>query len=649
MSKSKFFRGSIFLCFVFVASHLSFALGDFKPIPADELALKGDPKAPGAHAIILLWTDDEDDTESREDHYFRIKILTEEGKKYADVEIPYFKNIAAVTDIKARTIHPDGTIYPFTGKPFDKTVVKSRGVKYLAKTFTLPDVQPGSIIEYRYRVGWDQNTLYSTHWSLQRDLFVKKAIFTLKPYTAGPYATVWLTLGLPANKTLVKKGTSYELQLEDLVAFEEERLSPPERELKPRIEFFYRTNDMEQGDKFWQKVGKENNSKVESFIGHRGEIARVANETVSASDDPETKLRKLYARAQKIRNLSFERDKTEQEDKRDKLKLANNVEDILKNGYGSHIGINRLFAGLARAAGIDATILKVSQRDDYFFMKGLLDERQLNSEIVHARVAGKDFYLDPGLPMCPFGLISWENTGVQAIELGKDGGTFVQTPQPSGKNGIMRRLAKLKYVDGGMKGTVSVSFEGQQALTRRLIAINNDETDQKKSLEDEVKRWLPAGSEVKLAKITNATDPEKPLVTDFDVELPAIASNVGSRILLPISVFQASNDNPFKHEKRVHPVYYDYPFQELDQVMIELPPDLKVESLPAAQKQAPEFAYYDAVWEQQGNVVVLKRRFTIPGILYRTDMYPGLRSFYEKVNTTDQESVVLRAQTVSAK
>src|SRR6185312_5631001 len=113
------------------------------------------------------------DIEANSFVYKRIKIFTEEGKKYADVEIPYLKGSFSISDVKARTIHPDGTVIPFTGQVYDKVVVKSKSLKVQEKTFTMPDVQPGSIIEYKYRKGWEPNTLYSTHWELQDELFIK--------------------------------------------------------------------------------------------------------------------------------------------------------------------------------------------------------------------------------------------------------------------------------------------------------------------------------------------------------------------------------------------------------------------------------------------------------------------------------------------
>ena len=62
--------------------------------------------------------------------YVRLKVLTESGKKYANVELGYASSndngSISVDDIEGRTIHPDGTIIPFTGKPYEKLIEKTR-------------------------------------------------------------------------------------------------------------------------------------------------------------------------------------------------------------------------------------------------------------------------------------------------------------------------------------------------------------------------------------------------------------------------------------------------------------------------------------------------------------------------------------------
>ena len=132
----------------------------FQPVSPDELKMTSEPLAPGAPAIILYRQVDRDDNvhTPHEDNYFRIKILTEEGRKHANVEIPYLKENEDIVRVRARTIRPDGSIADFGGKVFEKYLVKGkfegREVKYLAKTFTLSDVQVGSIIRVLLHAGF---------------------------------------------------------------------------------------------------------------------------------------------------------------------------------------------------------------------------------------------------------------------------------------------------------------------------------------------------------------------------------------------------------------------------------------------------------------------------------------------------------------
>jgi hypothetical protein len=55
----------------------------FQPVSPDEIKMTSEPLAPGAPAIILYRQVDRDDNghTSHEDYYFRVKILTEEGRK----------------------------------------------------------------------------------------------------------------------------------------------------------------------------------------------------------------------------------------------------------------------------------------------------------------------------------------------------------------------------------------------------------------------------------------------------------------------------------------------------------------------------------------------------------------------------------------
>ncbi|PYX39377.1 MAG: hypothetical protein DMG75_01060 [Acidobacteria bacterium] len=270
----------------------------FQPISPEELKMASEPQAPGAPAIILYRQVDRDDNglTSHEDNYLRIKILAEEGRKYADIEIPFFKGNGNVVGIKARTIRADGSIANFDGKVFEKSIAKAKGLKYLAKTFTLADVQVGSIIEYSYTYDLSEHYIYDSHWILSDELFTKAAKFSLKPYRSN-YSNVgvrWTWQGLPPGTVEPKQGGDHVVRLEakNIPAFQTEDFMPPENELKSRVDFIYSDELFENDpDKFWKKTGKKLNDQLEGFVGKRTAMEQAVAQIVSADDPPETKLR----------------------------------------------------------------------------------------------------------------------------------------------------------------------------------------------------------------------------------------------------------------------------------------------------------------------------------------------------------------------
>ena len=87
-------RAALFTLFValnLLLCSFAHAGDDWQPVTPDELKMTSAANAPGAPAIYLYRQVDRDDNTGREHNYDRIKIFTEEGRKYADVEIPFDK------------------------------------------------------------------------------------------------------------------------------------------------------------------------------------------------------------------------------------------------------------------------------------------------------------------------------------------------------------------------------------------------------------------------------------------------------------------------------------------------------------------------------------------------------------------------------
>jgi hypothetical protein len=205
-----------------LSTGFAFAGDDWQPISPDELHMTAEPKAPGAPAIYLYRQVDRNDQDYREFVYARIKILTEEGRKYGNVEIPFFKGEEKIRNLRARTVHTDGSMVNFEGKPYEKTIVKAKGVKFLALTFAMPEVQPGSIIEYRYVREFPEGMVSDSRWILSDDLFTKHATFSL--HRNNRFAMQWSwPSGLPQGTQPPQEDHhTIRLETQDVPAFETE-------------------------------------------------------------------------------------------------------------------------------------------------------------------------------------------------------------------------------------------------------------------------------------------------------------------------------------------------------------------------------------------------------------------------------------------
>src|SRR5271166_4859248 len=250
---------------------------------------------------------------------------------------------------------------------------------------------------------------------------------------------------------------------------------PPPDEMKYRVEFMYTYNREKDPDKFWIAEGKGLFRGVDFFTNKRKVMENAVSEIVSPGDTPESKLQKIYARCQKIRNTSFEREKTDKERAREKLKDTENVEDVWKHGYGDGLEITWLFLALARAAGFDASPVMISTRYQRFFNPRLMNPGDLNTNVVLIKLNGKELYLDPGIPFAPFALLPWYETGVSGLRLDSDGGTWVTTTMPGPNESGVERKAILQVMDSGsLEGKATFTFNGLAALSLRNDEHNED-------------------------------------------------------------------------------------------------------------------------------------------------------------------------------
>jgi hypothetical protein len=631
------------------------AVENWLPIPPEDLALKDNPKQPGADAMILYRDVVIDaskagtDGESAEE-YVRIKVFTQAGVGEGHVNIAFVKDDETIPYIAGRTIRPDGTVVKFDGQVLETTIEKFSGLKVLAKSFTLPDVQPGCIIEYIFQRQTRQHYVSDRTWQVSQSMYTREVHFNYMPYRNSDLRLTYNTYMLPPDVALKEQANgTYTMVARDIPAVVEEPMMPPERPIAARVEFHYLGEGppaSDPPDRYWGYYAKKWEGEVEHYIDKKKALDQELSKIISPGDAPEVKLRKIYAAVLQIRNLDMEDYKTAKEHKDENLKENSNVEDVLEHGYAYERQINLLFVGLARAAGFDATAVYIAPRNQDLFVPNLNSVRQLSDDVVWARAGSQEYYLDPGSRYFPFGLLPWYETECGGIRADKRSGQAVTTPAARSSDATTVRNADLEVKeDGSISGVLSVDFTGAKAALIREEKRKEDDVGKTKDFEDDVKAWLPTGSEFSVTKIANWDDIDKPVHVEGTIKMTSFATGAAQRMLLPLEIFQMSQMRDFASEKRSNFVYFHHPYEETDDIKLRVPAGYKVESVPPDRKVNLGVVSYEITAGERGNAVEVKRHLVVDGVVFKKEEYSVLRRFFGNVKTSDSAQLVLQNAT----
>jgi len=528
--------------------------------------------------------------------------------------------------------------------------VKAKGWKYLAKTFTLPDVQVGSIIEYYYAYKF-KGGFFDSHWILNDDLFTRTATFSLRPYSGTEYTVRCFLHGLPPGTSPpVEDHGVYRLTAKNIAAFQTEDFMPPDREVKAGVDFIYSENmALWQCAGYWNCVGKGWNEWLEKFTGKRKVMEQAVAQIVAPTDPSETKLQKIYVRVQQMRNKSYEEQETLQEEKRKQEKETKNAEDIWKRGYADGWELPWLYLALVRAAGFEAYGVLAASREQYFFDPKMVDAHRVRASLVLVKLNGKDIFCDPGDKFAPFGTLPWYESGVNSLRVDRNGGTWIKTPVPLSAESRIERKAELKLSEtGDLEGRLTLTFTGMEAIHQRTEQRNQDDVERKKYLEDHVKESIPAGAEVELTNLPDWDNAAVPLVAQFDLKVPSWASVGGRTVLIPVGLFGGSEMHLFEHASRVHPIYMKFPFQKIDDISIEVPPKWQVSSVPPAQDHSGRVVNYISKVENKSGKLHLTRTLDVSFLLMDPKYYTALRNVFQQLRSSDEQQIVLQTATATA-
>jgi hypothetical protein len=643
---------AVFL-FALLANASSARGQDWRPVDPAHLAMKAPTVEPDADAEAIFWEVivNDEDIDTVLSHYIRIKIFTERGKESeSTVEIPYLGS-TRIKDVFARTIKPDGSVIDMKKDAvFDKTLVKAGGLKIKAKSFAIPSVEPGVIIEYRWKE-IRRSSLYM-RFQLQRDIPVQAVRYLIKPgqyYSLGMRLICFNGPNVPLQK---EKNGFVSATVNNVPAFREEPRMPPEDQVRRWMLIFYSQDSNIDPKRYWSETGKRFYEAFKPMIKANDEIKRASAEAIGDASLPEQKLERLfnYCRA-KIKNVSDDASGVTQE-AREKMKKNNNPGDTLKRGMGTWFDINILFASLAQAAGFDPRLVRVGDRSDKFFDPNFPDDYFLQTYDIAIRVGEEWRFFDPGSTYVQFGMLRWQEEGNHALITDQREPTFVQTPLSPPEKSVEKCSAKLRLSeDGTLEGDVRIEYTGHLAV---LFKENNDEDSpqqREQTLIDAIKKRM-ATAELSDIKIENVTDPAKPFVYQFHIRVPDYAQKTGKRLFLQPAFFQKGDGPLFPTSERKHAIYFHFPWKEEDDVLIELPKGYALDNADAPGPfNVNQVGAYDVKLQSinDGQALRLQRSFFFGGggsILFPAQSYASLKRVFDILHERDNHTITLK-QTAS--
>jgi len=639
-------RALLALCYVTIGNGLATAGEDWKPIEPALLGLKAPVVEPDADAEAIFWDVQVDFSPGKTvfANYVRIKIFTERGKELrGKIELSYSsKN--KIEDIAGRTIKADGTIIELKNEAiFDSTLIKLRRVKINAKTFAMPGVEPGAIIEYRWREVRHDTSGYFARLNFQRDIPIQVVKYTLKASSDTFLGFRSKAFNMASTPMTAEKDKRFSYSMTNVRAFHDEPYMPPEDQVRSWMLAYY--EPPLSSANFTKYVYDDYKSKIKV----NDDIKRAAQAAIGDASTPDQKLERLFQFCRtKLKNINDDASGLTGDDLA-KLKENKTSADTLKRGMGTGADIDLLFAALATAAGFDARVAHLADRSDIFYtpeeFEVLLNLYFMRSYNIAVRSANGWRFYDPASQYVPLGMLRWQEEGERAMIVDPLLPVLAKTPVSPPEKSVQKRTAALRLSeDGVIEGDVRIEYTGHFAVEKKEENDDESAEQREKGLRDLFKEQMST-AELSDIKIENVTDPDKPFIYAFHVRVPGYAQRTGKRLFLQPAFFQKGIGALFPAGTRQHPIYFHYPWKEEDSISITLPKGFDLDN---ADKPGPlkagDVADYNvsiAVTAKRDELL-FKRTFIFNALLFPASRYAALKQLFDGIHERDNHTITMK-------
>ncbi|MDR0823520.1 MAG: DUF3857 domain-containing protein [Prevotella sp.] len=649
----------ILLLCTLIVSVQSQAQSKYGNTTMDELKMTVYPQDTTASAVMLLKKGDihfiYSDLYGFQFEYtlqVKIKILKTEGLDWCNREIVYTEiNSSAKEQINNLA----GTTYNIENGKIEKTKLSKEFIteenvnnKLKVRKFTMPAAKVGSVIEYKYTLVSD--FYYDLRdFNFQESIPVAYSFFEAKlpeyfKYNIDYQGYVSLkTVREPVNEAFRTQtrddngrvqskyvdctAESIKSEGRDIPALKQEAYLWTVYDYISKISFELKSvqmpNSMVQNkSNSWANI--DNDILSSSSFGGNMKKTDLFKEEISKGD-------LTIDRAGEIQSMVKYRVKWN--DKR--AASPNNLKEALKNGIGNSADVNFLLINALQAGGFDAFPVILSTRSNGRLPMTHPSITAFNYVITGLKIDSVMYFTDASAKYGDWNLLPEKCMVPQARIMKPNGCRWVDLSLIT--NGTVLKTGQFSFKDSKYIGKIVDTRKGSAAYDMRNYYSNHkSNTDFIESLSKNL------NCEIDSFSISQLDEPSAPSKLEY---IQSTDANLGDEFLYinPL-VDKIFTENPFKEEKRVFPVQFDYLTNYLQIVDIFIPEGYMVDELPQPERMVLNdgdilLSYRIAKYE---NIIKLHYQYQLKKLIFLPAEYEHLRDFFAKVIAKNSEQIVLK-------
>lgn len=589
------------------------------------------------------------------DYHWRLKVLTDKGKEYGAIEIPANK-WSGVDGIRARTIKADGSIVPVPpDQIFEKVVTKAHGVRSTQFVFNFPAVEPGAILEYAYERE-TSSLIFVTPWYFSGQTYtVLSRVTQAVPIEAHYQSLCYKCPNPDPPRADWKEGkirgklTTWELK--DIPANQDEILSPPERELLPRLEMTLSAWDYQH----WDELARDNNlftdwNSVARYFNFRYRKAYMLDETLMRQTvagwtvgltDADAKLAAVFRHVQSDFHY---------EDSDLLLAQTRSIADLLKAHSADNEEKAVLLTSALRALGLSPVIGLVAALENGQVYANYYSFLQFDHAIVGVpRKDGAMQWMDPTATWTPFGVLPWHDAGAPVLILHDDNtGEVTKLPMGAAQSKTSYVTAVTPQPDGRAVIESVVEMTGDDAAEMRDTLVPESESDRR----TRITRWtgdMLEGATLQEFSFEDLETIDKPLRIKLKLEAPALVTRAEDVTAVRGCALDCYTSNPVPRSDRRYAIYIDRPMTRESLTTIKAPQGARAAPMPKPVSLDSIFGTYKlSCTASQGGDVTCGRNLNLPRSRWPETTGQAFKKLFDQIVQSDRTSVAFSSEAAPA-